>query len=283
MLKSTPALQTQQLRVQLGGREVLQGISTAFKAGAWTCIVGPNGAGKSTLLKALAGLLPSEGEITLLGHSAQSWNAQQRAQQLAWLAQDESGGLHLKVSDVVMLGRLPHQGLLGAVTAQDVQACQQAMNATQVSQFSDALLGTLSAGQQQRVRLARALATQAKLLLLDEPLANLDPPHQLDCVQLIRNLVDSGVTVISVLHELPMALLADEMMILQSGHVIHQGACGDAITHRALEAVFDSRVRVVQVDGVWAVVPALYLQNSRTSIRESREDDAKDAKNTVNG
>jgi iron complex transport system ATP-binding protein len=255
MLKSTSALQTQHLRVQLGGREVLQGISTAFKAGAWTCIVGPNGAGKSTFLKALAGLMPSLGAIDLLGQPMHSWSAKQRAQQLAWLAQDETGGLHLKVRDVVMLGRLPHQGLLGAVTPADLQACAQAMQATQVAQFGNALLGTLSAGQQQRVRLARALATQAKLLLLDEPLANLDPPHQLDCVQLIRSLVASGNTVISVLHELPMALLSDELLILQTGHILHQGASQAPDTHRALECVFDQKIRIVQADGHWVTVP----------------------------
>jgi iron complex transport system ATP-binding protein len=255
MLKNTPALQTQQLRVELGGREVLQGISTVFKAGAWSCIVGPNGAGKSTLLKALAGLQPSVGAIDLLGQALHNWSAKQRAQQLAWLAQDETGGMQLKVCDVVMLGRLPHQGLLGSVTHSDLQACEQAMQATQVAQFSNSLLGTLSAGQQQRVRLARALATQAKLLLLDEPLANLDPPHQLDCVQLIRSLVASGSTVISVLHELPMALLSDELHIIQAGQITHQGPSNAPQTHRALECVFHQKIRIVQADGYWVTVP----------------------------
>jgi iron complex transport system ATP-binding protein len=253
----TPALQTSKLSVQLGDRDVLHSITADFKVGAWSCIVGPNGAGKSTLLKALAGLLPSIGTIHLHGQPLQSWSAQQRAQQLAWLAQDETGGQQLKVRDVVMLGRLPHLGLLGAVSAQDVEACNQAMQATQIAQFGDALLGTLSAGQQQRVRLARALATQAKLLLLDEPLANLDPPHQLDCVQLIRDLVQTGVTVISVLHELPMALLSDELVILQAGQIIHQGASNSPSTHRAVEQVFDQKIRVIQADGHWVTVPRI--------------------------
>jgi iron complex transport system ATP-binding protein len=255
MAMNALALQTRHLGVKLGSRDVLLGMSTSFKAGAWSCIVGPNGAGKSTLLKALAGLLPSVGAMDLFGQSMQNWSTQQRAQQLAWLAQDETGGLHLKVRDVVMLGRLPHLGLLGAVSAQDVDACNQAMQATQTLHLADTLLGTLSAGQQQRVRLARALATQAKLLLLDEPLANLDPPHQLDCVQLIRDLLQKGVTVISVLHELPMALLSDELLILQAGQVMHQGASNEQATHRALEQVFDQKIRVIQADGHWVTVP----------------------------
>ncbi len=258
MSATSTALQAHQLRVELGGRAVLHGISADFKAGAWSCIVGPNGVGKSTLLKALAGLLPSVGTIDLFGQPMQSWSAQQRAQQLAWLAQDETGGLHLKVRDVVMLGRLPHLGLLESVTALDTQACEQARQATHIEHLADTLLGTLSAGQQQRVRLARALATQAKLLLLDEPLANLDPPHQLDCVQLIRSLVSSGITVISVLHELPMALLSDELLILREGKVMHQGASNSEATHRALEQVFDQKIRVLQADGHWVTVPRMH-------------------------
>lgn len=264
-----PALQASKLSVQIGCRVVLHSIAADFKAGAWSCIVGPNGAGKSTLLKALAGLLPSVGEIHLHGQALQSWSDAQRAQQLAWLAQDETGGLQLKVRDVVMLGRLPHLGLLGSVNAQDVEACHQAMQATQIAQFRDTLLGTLSAGQQQRVRLARALATQAKLLLLDEPLANLDPPHQLDCVQIIRDLVQNGVTVVSVLHELPMALLSDELLILQAGQILHQGASDTPETHRAIEQVFDQKIRVTQADGHWVTVP--YMSTSQERVTRPRQ------------
>jgi iron complex transport system ATP-binding protein len=231
-----------------------------ISAGRWTCIVGPNGAGKSTLLRALAGLPASEanaGEVVLQGQAQRSMSALQRAQRLAWLAQDETGGLEMRVKDLVMLGRLPQQGLLGAISAQDHAACVQAMQQAQCHEFTDRLLGELSAGQQQRVRLARALATQAKILLLDEPLANLDPPHQMDCIKMIREQVARGVTVISVLHELPMALLADEMVLMQGGRVMHQGACSDAQTHRALEQVFDQRISVQTLQGQWVVLPRL--------------------------
>jgi iron complex transport system ATP-binding protein len=255
------AISVQGLSAKLGAIAVLRGISTQFNAGQWTCIVGPNGAGKSTLLQALAGLLPSEGKIDLQGLDLSEWTVQQRAQQLAWLAQDESGGAGMRVRDVVMLGRLPHLGLLSAVSASDQAACEHAMQATQTSAFADELLGELSAGQQQRVRLARALATQAPLLLLDEPLANLDPPHQFECVQLIRRLVAQGSTVITVLHELPMALMSDELLILKAGKLLHQGSSQLETTHRALEQVFDQKIRVVQVGGHWVIVPNLPLSN----------------------
>jgi iron complex transport system ATP-binding protein len=232
-------------------------LSLQIPAGRWTCIVGPNGAGKSTLLRAMAGLptaLPVQGKVMLQGQALQSLSPPTRAQQLAWLAQDETGGLDMRVQDVVMLGRLPQQGLLGAASSQDHAACAQAMQQAKCAEFAHRLLGHLSAGQQQRVRLARALATQAKTLLLDEPLTNLDPPHQIDCVQMIRAQVAQGVTVVTVLHELPIALLADDLVLMQEGRVIHQGACQEAATHRALEAVFEGRLSVQQVMGQWVTV-----------------------------
>jgi iron complex transport system ATP-binding protein len=251
------ALRAESIRSRLGNRLIFERLNLSLPQGQWISIVGPNGAGKSTLLKVLAGLLPCEGEVLLHGKNLHQQPPRERAQQLAWLAQDESGALDQRVSDVVMLGRLPQQGLLGGISAQDVAACESAMQQTHTLEFANRLLGELSAGQQQRVRLARVLATQAKVLLLDEPLANLDPPHQIDWLQVIRAQVSQGVTVVSVLHELPMALLADQIVILRSGIVMHQGACNDAATHCALETVFDNRVRVVSVEGGWAVLPVL--------------------------
>lgn len=251
------AIHAVNVRANLGKRRFFNGLNLSLSAARWISVVGPNGAGKSTLLKVLAGLLPFEGEVSLHGNNLKSMPARQRAQQLAWLAQDETGGLDMRVQDVVMLGRLPLHGLLGGITANDTNACQQAMMQTQTLAFAGRPLGELSAGQQQRVRLARALATQAKVLLLDEPLANLDPPHQIDWLQLIRAQVQSGATVVSVLHELPMALLADDMLLLQAGNIAYQGSCADSTTHRAMELVFDSRIRVVSVEGSLAVLPRI--------------------------
>jgi iron complex transport system ATP-binding protein len=251
------AIRAHSITATIGKRLIFQGLNLSLPSAKWISIVGPNGAGKSTLLKVLAGLLKFEGDVFLHEKNLRQIPPSERAQQLAWLAQDETGGLDMRVSDLVMLGRLPQQGLLGGITAQDMAACEQAMQHTQTLEFAHRLLGELSAGQQQRVRLARALATQAKVLLLDEPLANLDPPHQIDWLHAIRDQVKSGVTVISVLHELPMALLADEMVLMQDGKITHQGRCHDAQTHRAMEVVFDKRVRVVNVEGSWVVLPNL--------------------------
>ena len=249
------AINASAIRANLGNVEILHNISLKFPAGRWTSMVGPNGAGKSTLLKVLANLLPHSGEVSLLGRDMKHLPARTRAQQLSWLGQSESSADDLTVLDVAMLGRLPRQAWLAAPSAEDHAAVEQALRATQAWDWRARSLGQLSGGERQRVLLARALAVQAQVLLMDEPLANLDPPHQADWLALVRDLVARGKTVVSVLHELSMALHADQMLILAHGRVMHQGACDDAATHRALEAVFDHRISIQAVGGQWVALP----------------------------
>ncbi len=238
------ALSAKSVRARLASVEVLHGIDLAFRAGQWTSVVGPNGAGKSTLLKVLAGLVPCEGDVCLLGRALPDWSARQRAQQLSWLGQHEHGGDELSVQDVVMLGRLPHQRWLASPSLADEAACERALSATQAWAWRDRALGTLSGGERQRVLLARALAGEAEVYLMDEPLANLDPPHQADWLAIVRALTQAGKTVVSVLHELGMALQADHLVVLDAGRVAAAGATSDAGMHRALVAVFDNRVTI---------------------------------------
>lgn len=254
---STPsvALETHALRVRLGPTDTLHGIDLVLPRARWTSIVGPNGAGKSTLLKALAGLLPHSGRVCLLERSLGDWAHRERAQNLSWLGQNETSVDDLTVWDVAMLGRLPHQPWLSAPNAQDRTAVEQALRATQAWAWRDRVLGQLSGGERQRVLLARALAVEAQVLLMDEPLANLDPPHQADWLDLVQTLVRGGKTVVSVLHEVGMALHADELVVMANGRVMHQGPCADAATHRALEAVFEHRIAVRPLEGQWVALP----------------------------
>lgn len=252
---NTAALQAHDVRARLGHAEVLHGISLTLPAGRWTSIVGPNGAGKSTLLKVLAGLLPHTGSVALLGQPVQSVPAKRRAQQLSWLGQNEASADDLTAYDVTMLGRLPHQAWLAPPSAADHAAVEQALRTTHAWDWRHRSLGELSGGERQRVLLARALAVNADVLLMDEPLANLDPPHQTDWLLLVRALVAKGKTVVSVLHEISFALHADELVLMAGGRVTHQGACADAATHRALEAVFDHRIQVHHLAGQWLALP----------------------------
>jgi len=249
------ALQAKALRVTLGGTPILNGLDVSIRGARWTSIVGPNGAGKSTLLKALAGLLPRQGQVQLFGQEIGAIAPGQRARQLAWLGQSETAAEDLTVIDVALLGRLPHQPWLGSPGAQDLAAVERALRATQAWDWRFRPLSQLSGGERQRVLLARALAVEAQVLLMDEPLANLDPPHQADWLCVAQSLVDLGTTVVSVLHEITMALHADDMLILQSGAIAHHGACADPATHRALEAVFDRRISVHAMDGQWIALP----------------------------
>ena len=253
-----PLLEARGLHASLGGTPVLHGIDLAFVPGCWTSIVGPNGAGKSTLLRALAGLLPHSGQVLLRGRAMAQCPARERARTVAWLAQSgasDAAADDLASYDVVMLGRLPHQRWLAPPSADDRAAVEAAMRSTQSWDWCARPLGQLSGGERQRVLLARALAVRAQVLLMDEPLANLDPPHQADCLATARGLAGAGHTVVSVLHELHAALSADRVVVMAGGRVLHHGASGDVATHRALEAVFDGRVRVHAVNGQWVALP----------------------------
>ena len=254
------AIKASQVCVSLGNMSILHGIDVSLRAGRWTSIVGPNGAGKSTLLKALAGLLPSTGPVQLLGRPLSAWTRRERARALSWLGQNESAADDLTVYDVAMLGRLPHQGWMAPPSSADHAAVEQALHTTQAWDWRGRALGNLSGGERQRVLLARALAVQAQVLLMDEPLANLDPPHQADWLLLARALAAQGTTVVSVLHELSFALHADDVVVLAGGRLQHHGAANDAATHRALERVFDQRIAIHVVQGQWVALPQLQPQ-----------------------
>jgi len=249
------ALQTLQLSADLGGRRVLQGIDLQIAAGRWTCVVGPNGAGKSSLLKALAGLLAHSGQVLWQGQPLASLTRQQKALQLSWLGQGEASTLDLRVWDVAMLGRMPHQSWLAAPSAQDAQMVEAALKATQAWDWRERTLGELSGGERQRVLLARVMAGNAPTLLMDEPLGNLDPPHQVDWLEQVHCLLAQGTTVVSVLHEIGMALHADDIVVMREGRVVHHGAGRDAATHAAIESVFEQRIRIHALDGQWVVLP----------------------------
>ena len=252
---NTLALEARALQVVLGGREVLHGVNLQIATGRWTCVVGPNGAGKSTLLKALAGLLPARGEVRWHGQALAHIDRRSRARQLSWLGQGEAASLDLRVLDVVMLGRLPHQDWLAVPSAQDHAMVEAALQATQAWDWRERRLGELSGGERQRVLLARAMAGNAPVMLMDEPLANLDPPHQVDWLEQVHCLKAQGTTVLSVLHELGMALQADDLVVMDQGRVLHHGPCQDPSTREAVQAVFGQRIRIASVDGQWVAVP----------------------------
>jgi len=243
--------------VALGSTQALRDVSLAVQPG-WTAIVGPNGAGKSTLLRVLAGLQPPDtGEVRLNGEPLAQWPVRARAMQVAWLAQQGETSGELTVREVVHLGRLPKLGLFTAPTAQDEARVDQAMLDAECTPWQQRRLHELSGGERQRVLLARALAVDAPLLLLDEPTTHLDPLHQVALVRLVRRQVCAGITVVSVLHDLSLALLADRLVVMDRGRIDAEGSRGDPVLHKALIDVFSGAIRIVAIESRWVAIAHL--------------------------
>lgn len=258
----TPPLQSRGLRMRLGGRWVVDGVTLALHGGQWAAIVGPNGAGKSTLLQGLAGLrVVHEGSVHLQGLHLAEWPARERAQRLAWLSQQGEAEGEIAARDVVRLGRLPRHGLWGAPDSSDEAAVARAMAETECAEFGERRLGELSGGERQRVLLARALAVQAPVLLLDEPTTHLDAPHQRALLRSLAARARAGAAVAVVLHDVTLALAADRVLVMQQGRLVADGTPGDAALHTALVAVFEgafSIEAVASATGVrWVALPGL--------------------------
>jgi iron complex transport system ATP-binding protein len=254
-------LQAKHVQVRLGKRLALDDLSCQFVQG-WTAIVGPNGAGKSTLLRCLAGLTqPSAGSIELDGQPLMHWQRSLRARTLVWLPQTVEASEQLTVREIVALGRIPYVGLLAPLQAHDHAVIDQAMRTTECLQWENRLLQELSGGERQRVLIARALATQAQVLLFDEPTTHVDAPHQLALVRLFRTLAQSH-TVITVLHDLNLALAADHLVLLGNGKLTAQGRVHDLQMHGAIADAFDHAVSIHQISAQWVVVPALHYEST---------------------
>ena len=243
----TAWLQAEDLHVRLGSRDVLHGLNLQVGPG-WTALVGPNGAGKSTLLRALAGLLPADvGRVRLQTQDLRTLPPAARARRLAWLAQQGEVSGELTVRETVALGRIAHLGLLGTPGPEDHAAVARAMAMTECTPWQERRLYQLSGGERQRVLLARVLATEAPLLLLDEPTTHLDAPHQVALARLFRRLVRDPArprAVLSVLHDLAVALQADRLLVLADGRLCADGAPTDAALQATLVRVFGGAIRI---------------------------------------
>ena len=255
---TSPALSCEGLCVGYGSRVVLEGISLAIPPASWTSVIGPNGCGKSTLLRALAGLEPARaGAIFLQARRLNAWPRRERARRLAWLSQT-APVTDLTASEVVSLGRFAHSGWLAHRQADDDAAMHRAMTATGSLAWASRRLSTLSGGERQRVHLARVLAVEASVLLLDEPTTHLDPPHQEDVARLLRDqALRCGVSVVSAIHDLSLALTADRVIVLGHAGVVGHGTVSEALAGDWLSAAFETRVNIVEHQGVHLWRPAL--------------------------
>ncbi len=245
MADTPPALQATGLGLNLGGRRVVNAVSATLRPGQWVALIGPNGAGKSSLLQLLAGLrAPTTGSVRLQGRELAHWPAAERARALAWLAQQGEAKTEMAARDVVRLGRLPHHGLFGTPGPADEAAVDAAMAATECTAFARRRLSELSGGERQRVLLARALAVQAPVLLLDEPTTHLDAPHQRALLRCVAERRAQGAAVAVVLHDLTLALAADRVWLMDQGRLVADTTPDDPALHAALGSVFQHAVAI---------------------------------------
>jgi iron complex transport system ATP-binding protein len=236
---STEALQAVDVRASFGEQPALRGVTAQFQRGRVTALLGPNGAGKSTLLACLAGLrVPDAGRVSLAGVDVMTLDRMDRARRIGLLPQSPEVHWDIDVATLVALGRLPHKGRWGETEA-DTAAIARAMAATDVQRLAKRGARQLSGGERGRVLLARVLAGEPQWLLADEPLANLDPAHQLDVRDVLRQVAQRGAGVVVVLHDLSLAArVADDVILLRDGQVVASGASDAVLCADQLRATF---------------------------------------------
>ncbi|MBB5709659.1 ABC transporter ATP-binding protein [Sphingomonas xinjiangensis] len=235
------------LSVSLGHRRVLDSVTAEFRPARVTAILGANGSGKSTLIRTMAGLLdPDRGHVRLDRRYLNRISVRERAQLLGYLPQDASVHWNVGVREVVALGRLPHRSPFAGPSQADAMAIGAALAATNTNHLAERDMHALSGGERARVLLARVLAGEPQWLLADEPLASLDPVHQLGLLDQLRTLAAGGMGVVIVLHDLIQAArAADDVLLLKGGRVVAFGPAREALAHQPLRDAFGVEVMVV--------------------------------------
>lgn len=256
----TSLLEGRALTVIRNGRRIVDDASISLNPGELTILAGPNGAGKTTLARALAGLIASDGEVTFNGKPFTSMTLRERARALAYLPQGHEFHWPMRVDAIVALGREPHADPFSRKTGADRAAITRAMAATSVEPFADRLITTLSGGECARVAIARALATEAPVLIADEPTASLDERHRLIVMELLRNIARQGAAVIAIIHNLALAMrFADKVVLMNEGRIVASGTPQDALTPERIANVFGVSVNRIETPDGPILVPSRAL------------------------
>ena len=240
------AIAARDVSYRIEARALLERVCLSAERGQFVGLIGPNGAGKSTLLRALSGMLRLEhGAVSLEGADLRSMTRREAAAELALVPQIAPYTQGFTALELVLMGRYPHLGRFQMEGRADDRIARDALRQTDAEGFADRTLDTLSGGERQRVFVSRALAQQPRVLLLDEPTSNLDVYHQFKALDLVRRLVDDGLTAIAALHDLQMAArYCDRLALLSGGRIVGTGAPDAVLTPEAIEAVFGVRCAV---------------------------------------
>jgi iron complex transport system ATP-binding protein len=245
------------LRVAYDGPPVLRDLDLVVPEGDWLGLVGPNGAGKSTLLRAVAGLVPFEGRLSFGEADARTLPRRELARLVAYVPQRPHIPEGMPVADYVLLGRTPHIGYLGTEGRSDLAVAAVLLDRLELGALADRPLGSLSGGELQRVVLARALAQEAPVLLLDEPTAALDVGHQQQVLELIDELrLERSLTVVAAMHDLTLAAqFAADLVLLDGGVAVAVGSPHAVLTEDTIRRHYGASVRVVETDDGVSIVP----------------------------
>jgi iron complex transport system ATP-binding protein len=244
-------MRAENVTLTLQSRTVLKEVSFALQPGELTLMIGPNGAGKSSMIRLLAGLtMPDQGAITFKNTPLHHLKRSERAKNIAFLPQDNSYAWAVSVHDIVALGRMPHGEDPRHLPPSAQEAVWEAMAALDLIPFKDRLITQLSTGERARVFLSRALATKAPVLLVDEPVAALDPAHALTVLKVLRRYARAGHSVLAILHDLPLAALyADNLLVLKEGYIVAEGAPSDILDVSLIRQVFDVDAAIENKEG----------------------------------
>ncbi len=264
-----PAFCLKQVCYAIDQARILQDVSFEIPPGQWVGILGPNGAGKSTLLRILAGVLPvSAGSVLLEGRPVQQWPPAERAQGLAFVPQRTDLTFPFRVREVVAMGRTPYLRRWQNEGEEDERIVDRVMDRTETAHLADRDVTTLSGGELQRVTLARALAQQPRLLLLDEPTTSLDLRHQFDVIEILEDLVSQGVTVLTALHDLNLAAaVCTTLVLLRAGQVYVMGTPEEVLTVETIRAVYEVDVVLPRntATATLQIVPVRGARSSRSN------------------
>ena len=240
------AISAQNLFYEIGGEAILDGVSLRADTGEMVGLIGPNGAGKSTFLRAMSGILHCQrGVVRLEGADLSAMSSKDIAARLALVPQIAPYTHGFTALELVLMGRYPHMGRFQIEGRLDARIARDAMRLTETEQFADRTLDTLSGGERQRVFVSRALAQHPRVLLLDEPTSNLDVLHQIKTLDLVRQIVDNGLTAVAAIHDLNMAArYCDRLVLLRSGRVLAEGPPESVLSPEAIESAFGVRSAV---------------------------------------
>ena len=243
--------------VRIGNAVIVRDVSIDVPAGGWVSVVGPNGAGKTTLLRAVAGLIAFDGSIEVASESIAGLSPRERARSVAVVPQDPIVPFGLSVLDYVLLGRTSHIGRFGIEGPRDVAIARDVLHQLELSPLAQRPIETLSGGERQRTVLARALAQEAPVLLLDEPTTALDIGHQQEVLDLVDELRrQRGLTVLSTMHDLTLAAqYAESLVLLDRGSIVVSGTADRVLTEDNLSRYYGARVRVVRDGDTLVIVP----------------------------